>query len=407
MLIKPDRSDILFLCVTLICLFAITACSGGSDKPVSLDADDQKNADERLYPQFDIAHAMPIQLAPELQQNVDQILTRVIDPVNELSDQHAYSLVVTAEPDADAGCLAGGRIFVSEGLLAWTRHPDELAAVLAVASEQCSMASQVWRQRAQIELAEFDPASLLMARYIDYRLNSNTALFNQLVTRGCGNADCINAASERLADAAISPEHLDRLAARIHRAWPKSVWLERIGIEHIKASDSDQDDLSWQQLIEPHAMKLKGLGSLAEARRMISAGNLTEAYKATRDARRAFGKTLETELMQAEVDLHNRHGFYSERIFEKLESTYGNLPHRNFYWGWAYAQANRGAHGLNELNESLSTLPKVTTHYYIGMLYLRRRMTEDALESLEKVVEAGEGHPYYVRSKAFIERERA
>jgi len=390
----------------LICLFAVTACSGGSDKPVSLDAEDQKSADERLYPQFDIAHGRPIELAPELRQRVDQIFLRVLDSTSETLNQQQYSLVITAEPDADAGCLAGGRIFVSEGLLAWTRHPDELAAVFVLASAQCATASSLWRERDQVELAEFDSASQLIARYIDYRVLSNAALFNQLVNRGCGKSDCIDAGSEQLALAGIASGPIERLAARLHRAWPNSVWLERVGLESITASESDELDESWQQLIEPHTTKLTGLGGLAEARRMISAGNLTEAYRAVRTARRALGKTLQTELMQAEVDLHNRHGFYSERIFEELESTYGELPHRNFYWGWAYAQANRGTHGLNELNESLSTLPKVTTHYYIGMMHLRRRMTEEALDSLQRVVEAGEGHPYYVRSKAYMERER-
>ncbi|MEM7053358.1 MAG: hypothetical protein AAF446_02305 [Pseudomonadota bacterium] len=392
------------VCISLSLL--LTACRSGGHEPIALSEHNQAAAEQTLYPRFELAHAAPRELNPDLQQKLDEILQRLGSEAEQSTDQNDFKLTVTAEPDADAGCIAGGRLFVSEGMLAWIQNADELAGVIAMAMQQCPRASRLWREREDMRLIEFDEPTELMYRYIDYRLNANASLFNQLVASGCGSSNCFEAVSTRLATAGFDTQAAAGLYSRIRQGWPQSVWLERIASESDAVSNVPAD-AEWTLLLEKYEEKRQGYADLAEVRRQISHGRLDLAYRAIRDARRVLGHTYETEMMQAELDLHNNHGYYSVRILERLESKYGELPHHNFYWGWAHAQARRRQPGLQQLYASIETLPKVTAYYYLGRTYFELGDEARAIEYFTHVLEAGPINPYADNAEQLIARARS
>lgn len=386
----------------LITLAAVVlaGCQLGGDESVSLDAEDQASAEQVLYPRFDLAHAAPRELGAELQQKLDEVLNQLVSG-SETTTEAAFDLVVTAEPDADAGCMAGGRLFVSEGLLAWVQTADELAAALAVAMHQCPRASRLWRQRDGMSLVEFNPESELMNRYVDYRLNANASLFNQAVAAGCAQADCVGAVSGPLAAGGFAPQALSDLYARIQAAWPQAAWLERVALEPQPPSGQSSDPI-WVRLLKEYAAKRDGLAELAEIRRQISRGRLHPAYQASLRAMRALGRTYETEMMQAELDLHNLHPYYTERILQRVETQFGAIAHSEYYWGWTHAQLKRRDLARELLLRSIEILPKVSAHHFLAQEWMLMNDHELAIQHLNHVLEAGQHHPYAADAEMFL-----
>lgn len=388
------------IALTLLSLW-VAGCQSDHGS-VALNEQDQTAAEQVLYPRFDLAHAAPRELNAELQQRLDEVLEQLSTvPESEATTEPTYSLVVTAEPDADAGCVAGGRLFVSEGLLAWVQTADELAGALAVALHQCPRASRLWRQRDGMSLAEFDPESELMNRYIDYRLNANASLFNQAVAAGCAQSDCLTAVTEHMTAAGYKPQALSELYMRIQNAWPQSVWLERAALEPQSASGASSDPV-WVRLLKEYYAKREGLADLAEIRRRVSRGQLLPAYQASLRAMRALGRTYETELIQAELDLHNLHPYYTERILQRMEQNFGEIAHSEYYWGWTHAQLKRRDMARDLLLRSIEILPKVSAHHFLGQEWMLSDDYELAVQHLNHVLEAGQYHPYAADAEMFL-----
>ncbi|MCA1779120.1 MAG: hypothetical protein LC637_07000, partial [Xanthomonadaceae bacterium] len=209
-------------------LLVLTACGGGrSDVSIGLDGEHAIAAEKRLYPQFELAHGSFVDLPADVDLLLGQTLKRLTEAA---ASEVSYQLQVTAEAEPDAGCLAGGLIFISEGLLAWIASESELTAVTAMAMQQCGQSSAAWRKRDSSRLPEGDFESALMTRYRDFRLPENAALFNQLVASGCDAADCLQASGSTLEQAGIPTEVVLNLGLRIGKAAPRAVWLERSGL---------------------------------------------------------------------------------------------------------------------------------------------------------------------------------
>ncbi|MEM1080918.1 MAG: hypothetical protein AAGH65_04985 [Pseudomonadota bacterium] len=381
----------------------LVACDTGSSQHIALDADHQTAAELTLYPQFDLAHAAPLTLAPELNQLLNDTLDEVAAVQWPRLDPHPFSLVITAEPDADAGCIAGGRLFVSKGMLAWIEHGDELAGVLASAMRHCAEASQRWRERDDQVLVELDERSELHNRYIDYRLQANASLFNQAVISGCGSDDCHSDLIPVLDAVGVEADGVLRLTAIIQQAWPDSAWLERSGLPVTEPPDQRPTDPAFQRLLSEHYSNRTGYEYFADVRRQIGRGQLILAYRASLGAMRELGKTYEVHLLQAELDLHNRHPLYSEDIFEEIEERFGPINHREFYWGWMYAQTRRHEQAFEMLNRSLEILPKVSAHHYLGQLYIVEREFDLAELHLGRVIDAGPTHYYRANAELYLD----
>ena len=387
--------------LTLLSLW-LAGCQSEDGDSILLDAEDQAAAEQILYPRFDLAHAAPRELDAELQQRLDDMLEKLSAvPESDGSAEPVFSLVVTAEPDADAGCVAGGRLFVSEGLLAWVQNADELAGALAVAMHQCPRASRLWRQRDGMSLVEFNPESELMNRYIDYRLDANASLFNQAVAAGCGQSDCLSAVTGQLTAAGFEPQALSDLYRRIQQAWPQSAWLERASHQPEPVMGQSADPV-WAGLLDDYYARRDGIAELAEVRRQISRGRLHPAYQASLRAMRALGRIYETEMAQAELDLHNLHPYYTERILQRVETQFGAIAHAEYYWGWTHAQLKRRDLARDLLQKSIETLPKVSAHHFLAQEWMLANDHERAISHLNHVLEAGQHHPYAADAEMFL-----
>ncbi|GEM_PF-4722237 len=400
---SPTSRATIWLLILLLAAF-MAACQSDQAQRIVLSEQDQAAAIDSLYPRFDLAHAAPIELQPELQQLMDGVLDNLAAQFLPDAAERPFTLVVTAEPDADAGCIAGGRLFVSKGLLSWIENADEMAGVLAIALHQCAAASQSWRQRDRQQLVAFEENSELMTRYIDYRLNANASLFNQAVLRGCGSADCSSVVQPLLEAAGYQPAALSTLAGQLQQAWPLAPWLERTGIDgSIAANEENRIDPEWARLLIDHYNNRFGYERFAEVRRQISLGELILAYRASLDAMRELGRTYETSLLQAELDLHNLHPYYSERIFRRIEADHGEIIHGDYYWGWAHAQLKRRDQAIEMLNNSIEILPKVSAHHFLGQQYILENNLDLADQHLNHVLEAGPSHPYSADAEMFLD----
>ena len=392
-----NASALIFLALML------SGCDGGAAEVIALNEQDQAAAEAVLYPRFDLAHAAPREVDAQLQQKLDEVLANLIPEPDGESDQADFSLRVTAEPDADAGCIAGGRLFVSEGMLAWVQNADEMAGVVAMAMQQCPRASQLWRDREGMTLIEFDEQNELMFRYIEYRLNVNASLFNQAVASGCGNQDCLQKVFDQLTTAGYEPQAVSGLYARIQQAWPESIWLDRVSLT-VAGSEGSSADVEWTQLVDVYAEQRDSFADLAEARYHMSRGDLHSAYQPMLRLKRSLGRTYATEMMIAELDLHNNHPDDAMRTLQRVEQNYGEIPHADFYWGWAHAIKRNRRPARERLTASIETLPKVVTFYHLGRIYFEIRDEASAVEQFKRAVEAGPHNQYAENAQALIER---
>lgn len=390
-------SNFLFLSILVAC------SSPGNLDRVALEGRDLADAERELYPALGLVHAGFRSPVEGLDAEFDRLLT-ALDPMPEGNPQ--FRIRVTAEADVDAGCMAGGLLFVTEGLLAHLRSRDELTGALAVAMQQCPMASRLWRQRdkSSLEPLSAADASFLEQRYRNYRLPANAAFYRQLTLSGCGESSCLERVSETLDQHGSGSDGLLRLAARLQRDVPDSAWLARTGVVGGGDGRVLDGDGSLAAVLGPYHQRREGLDHLARARHLLISGELREAYRANLRARRELANPLETELMQVELDLTNFHPDNAQRILNKFEVEKIEIPQADFWWGWTHLQLKRRFNARDHFEQSIEVLPRVDAHYHLGGLLRREGELGRAAESLRRVAATGSVHPSAAQAELLLEQ---
>lgn len=357
---------------------------------VALDEGDQAAAEASLYPQFLILQDLEAELPDAMDAEIGEVLAGLQPVLPEAPDLQA---VVTREPDADGGCLAGGRLFVSRGLLSWVQDRDELAAALALAATACEAASGRWRDRETLALPALDEENLLMQRYSDFRLEANAPVYVQAVATGCGaGRDCHGLAAEWLAAAGFAESGLARLHRRVRAGWPRAAWLARF--PGTPAGDPDAVDGTGGS--EPYRAVndwREGLEWLIGVRDSIQSGELRAGYRALIQARRQLDAEWSVRMATVRLNLANLHPETSQRELRTLEAIWGEHPHGDYWWGMIWMQMRSTATGVQRLEASLEVLPRASAHYRLGRIMEFRKEPERAAVHYRAVTQAGELHP--------------
>lgn len=371
----------------LLCL----GCGGHTESPVTLSTEDEAAARGWLREHFTGIHDHEFELRDELNVHIDAALAALaarLEPVQELS------VLRVNNPDADLGCIAGGQLFLTVGLLAFVEHPDELAGALALASTACDEANEDWVRRADGELPELDLYDPLMIVYRDLRLREQAPLYRQLVRRGCARGrDCQHQAHDWLAAAGIDPAGLDRLLARIGESWSDAAVIFRFDGYPESPGEIDTDE-DFQALVAPYTAMREMLSRVRDARWVLLTGELIEAYRANLPAYADDGGSWLPRIMQARLDLVNVHPEYTRRELRKLEDVYTDVPNLDLYRGISRWQRNRIAEAAPHLEASVEARPTVSGHYYLGRIFELRNEPEQAVMHFRIAQQGGEIHPY-------------
>lgn len=357
---------------------------------VALDEAEQAAAEASLYPRFLILQDLEAEVPETMDAEIGAVLAALAPVLPEAPDLEA---VVTREPDADGGCLAGGRLFISRGLLSWVHDRDELAAALALAATACESASGRWREREAMKLPELDENHRLMQRYRDYRVQANAPLYAQAVATGCGEGrDCHGLAAEWLAAAGFADSGPPRLHRRIRQGWPDAAWLVRF--PGAPAADPGPAD----GVADGEAYRLvngwrEGLEWLVQVRDSIDSGELRAGYRALIQARRQLDAEWAVRMATVRLNLANLHPETSQRELRTLEAIWGEHPHGDYWWGMIWMQMRSTATGVQRLEASLEVLPRASAHYQLGRHMEFRNRPEQAVTHYRAVTQAGELHP--------------
>lgn len=369
----------------------LTGCSG-TWHPVPLDESDQLQAEQELYPRFLIVHDLDTPPGDELARDVDRILT-ALSPLME--GEPELDLVITNEPDADAGCLAGGKVFLSRGLVAWLQNADELLGAVALGATACGQASETWRQRTSTGFPEMDTQSWLFFRYRDYRLESIRDLYAQLVATGCGQRlDCYERAESLIREAGGEPAALHDLVRRIHEEWPVNALVDRFGAPPGNGS-GPPPDTAWRASLGEIAEQKPSMDKLRDVQGYLLEGQLLPAYSAILEARQTDFSEFIAGLVYMRLNLDNYHPEYGLRDLDRVLALRPDYPDGEYYRGVARIQQGLRGEAREHFEASLEVLPRVSTHYYLGILEERRGNIDLAVEHFRQVIPAGEHHPHW------------
>lgn len=366
-------------------------CDGSSVPPMTLSAEDEAAARGWLRAHFTAIHDHEFEPPAELDAQVERALAAL---AAQLESVPGLSVLWLNNPDADAGCIAGGQLFLTIGLLAFVEHPDELAGALALALTACGEANDDWRRRASSELPELDRQDPLMIAYRDLRLNEQASLYRQLVRPGCGGGrDCHSQAHVWLTGAGIDPAGLDRLLARVGENWPDAAVIYRFDgyPESPGGTGADNDFLA---LVAPYKAMREILGHLRDARWELLTGDLREAYRANLRARRIDSESWLPLIMQARLDLENFHPEYTQRELRGLREVYTDGPSLDLYQGIARWQQHHVDEAVPYLEASIEARPTVSGHYHLGRIFALRNEREQAMMHFRIALQGGEIHPY-------------
>lgn len=364
--------------------------------PVALSESDRNAAESDLYPRFLVVHDMIAERPETLDQRLGQHAKALSALIPDTPQLH---IEITNEADADAGCLAGGWIFLSRGLVSRIEHDDELAGIIALAATQCGRASRDWRRREELALPPLTPDNWLMQRYRDFRVEAGVPLYRTLVRAGCGTEnDCHARAHEWLQGTAGSSAGLRRLLERIASQWPNAAVLERFGdpdastIELDTATPTPDNQALATELSGFRELRT-GFDHLREAWRQIIDGEVRAAYRANIAAFRETDQHWVTRLMQARLDLINMHPFYSERRIRELKAERPDYPYYGYWEAWIDLQSKRWSRGIEQAAESLEYLPRADLHFLLGRILEFRRRPDEARPHYRAAIAAGEIHP--------------
>ncbi|MBY6204037.1 hypothetical protein [Halomonas denitrificans] len=374
----------------IVCAFVALVATGlaGCGGPVELDADERAAAEQALYPPFHRVHGRVLPTSPD---GLEARLTGLLDRLREAGAElpSTVDVVLTVEADPDALCLAGGRIVIGRGLLAWLHSDDEAAAVLAAAGSMCRAADRAWRAGASKGLPADEPDSLRKLRYIDVRLDGNAALYRQAVAGACGG-DCASVVPASLREAGFDGEAFHRLVHRLSVERPESLWLERVGGAAASAAADGAGAGDWSGLADLR----DGLEHLAVVRREIGRGRLDRAYRAVLAAGRTLPDDVDGRYLHAELDLRNNHAYYARDRLEALLAEGHRLPDADYLRGWILAHLRELEDAEALLGPELVFLPRAPGLYEMAVVRVRQGRDEEAAALLERADAAGPTSPY-------------
>ena len=393
----PIARNPMLLIVLGICLVGCGE-AGRSDR-VALDEADRLAVEEWLLPRFELAVASGIALSQPVAAELDRAMGRVALLAEE---GETYDLRVIDDPDIDAGCLPGGLIWLTEGLLAVVGDRDEALAAIVYASSKCADSNRMWRQRADAELVADRENNPIYLRYRDYRLHANAPLYNLMVTSGC-DRDCASALDGRILAVEGDTGAWRRLIARAVALSPDSALAWRIGSMQVPSTNTATAAADGEEWLAQFHQRREALLELAASRRSLWARDLLPAYRAGLRARNALPDSVRLQLHQADLDLTNRHPEYGQRILVALEDEGKQIPHAGYWWGWVHLNLRRRPEAAASLEQSIEELPRVSAHYRLGDALLRMHRREEARAHYNVVLEAGELHHYYIRARARLE----
>lgn len=377
------------------------ACSGDSRMPESAALPEPQQAEvERVFmPRFELAHGARIEVSDEVASALDQLLRQL---ESALEEPHRHSVWITQVADIDAGCLPGGTVWLTEGLLAKLDDLSQLAAAMAWGMVQCPAASGTWLQRERLDLVADREGDPLAQRYRDFRLPANVALYNLLTATGCTVPDCDTRVRSLLEAAGFGAASWDGLLTRLRAEHPDSALVIRTReLAVTGATAATGTSVPW---LAAFAERRQGLVELAESRRRLDAGDLLEAYRAGIRARRALEDSPRLQMHQAELDLANRHFEYGQRILERLEGEGVEVPHVDFWWGWVHVTLRRREQAAERFERALDQLPRVSAHYWHAEALRRLARLEEAERNYRAVLEAGPLHPDHERARIRLSR---
>lgn len=386
--------------VAIVLALVLAGCGGaGRSDRVALDEADRLAVEEWLLPRFELAVAPPLSLDPPVAAEIDLLMDRIALLAEE---GVSYELRVIADPDLDAGCLPGGLIWLTEGLLTVARDRDEVLTAIVYASSKCADSNRMWRQRADAELVADRENNPIYLRYRDYRLHANAPLYNLMVTSGC-DRDCASALDGRILAVEGDTGAWRRLIARAVALSPDSALAWRIGSMQVPSTSTATAAADGEEWLAQFHQRREALLELAASRRSLWARDLLPAYRAGLRARNALPDSVRLQLHQADLDLTNRHPEYGQRILVALEDEGKQIPHAGYWWGWVHLNLRRRPEAAASLEQSIEELPRVSAHYRLGDALLRMHRREEARAQYNVVLEAGELHHYYIRARARLE----
>lgn len=372
------------LTVLGLAVLGLTGCGG----PTELDAEERAAAAETLYPQFERVHGRALPAVPEgLEARLAELIERLREAGADLPS--TLDVVLTVEADPDALCLAGGRIVIGRGLLAWLQSDDEAAAVLAAAGSMCRGADRAWRAGASAGLPTDQADTLRKLRYIDVRLDDNGALYRQAVAKAC-DGECASELPSQLGRAGFDGEAFRRLVHRLSVERPESLWLERVGGAVASAEADDVKAGDWSGMADQR----DGLEHLAVVRREIGRGRLDRAYRAILAAGRTLRDDIDGRYLHAELDLRNNHAYYARDRLDDLIAAGHRLPDADFLRGWILAHLREIEDAEALLGPEMAFLPRAPGLYELAVLRVRQGRDDEAAALLQRADEAGPTAPY-------------
>ncbi|MGB0513844.1 MAG: tetratricopeptide repeat protein, partial [Wenzhouxiangellaceae bacterium] len=309
---------------------------------------------------------------------------------------------VIDDPDIDVGCLPGGLVWLSEGLLALARDRGEVLGALVFASRLCPAASQLWREREHSRLVDDRENHWLFQRYRDYRLPSNAPLYNLMVTAACDRG-CAAGLDQDMQAVDGDPDAWRRLLARVQALSPDAALLLRLNRDQVPLVEPEGGASAPSDWLQPFHQRRDALLELAQSRRKLWADSLHEAYRAGLRARRQLPDSLRLQLHQAELDLANRHSEYAQRILENLQRDGYEIPNAGYWWGWVHLNLRRREQAASQLEQSLEQLARVSAHYRMGEALFRLHRRDEARMHYNTVLQAGPLHPEHIRAQARLD----
>lgn len=358
-------------------LLAVALFLSGCGQPGPLSPEERAQVAADLWPRFERVHGPVLDGESIPTDGLRAALDRLLDAAPE-RESTATELVVTAEADPDALCLPGDRVVIARGLLAFVTSEDEAAAALASALVMCPRVDAIWRAAESASLPVDEPESMRMLRYIEIRLEANALLYRVAVADACSGA-CGPRITSLLERAGFDAAALRRLATRVAAVSPEALWLERIGLsgDLPVAGAENLEGPDWSGL----SSRREGLVALAEVRREIGRGRLINAYQAILDARRLLEHEPHAKLIQAELELHNNHPFYTRDLLLELQRAGHPVPDENYLRGWMQTQEREWEEATELLPAAMDDFPRVAGLYQFAVLKTRER-DYDAAETL-------------------------
>jgi len=369
-------------------LAALALGLAGCGDPAELDVDERAAVEETLYPQFERVHGRAMPAPPEgLDARFAALLERLREAGADLPS--TVDVRLTTEADPDALCLAGGRIVIGRGLLAWLHSDDEAAAVLAAAGSMCRAADRAWRAGAAAGLPVDEADTLRKLRYIDVRLDDNASLYRQAVAGAC-RGECADLLPPLLDRAGFDGEAFRRLVHRLSVERPEALWLERVGGAAASPDADDAGGADWSGL----SGLRDGLEHLAVVRREIGRGRLDRAYRAVLAAGRTVPDDVDGRYLHAELDLRNNHAYYARDRLDALVAKGHRLANADYLRGWILAHLREIEEADALLGPEMAFLPRAPGLYELAVLRVRKGRDDEGLALLQRADEAGPTSPY-------------